>query len=55
MKAWKAKLLGPISLSLDICNSKDLEDAGELLLFVSRADANDYGKYDIVRVKEIIK
>ncbi|XP_028512463.1 uncharacterized protein LOC114574342 [Exaiptasia diaphana] len=54
MKAWKAKILGPISLSLENCNPKDLEDTSELLLFVSRADASDYGKYDIVRVKEII-
>ncbi|KAK3733350.1 hypothetical protein QZH41_003614 [Actinostola sp. cb2023] len=54
MTAWKATILGPTSLDLMSCNPKDVENTTELLVFVSRADVNDYGSYEIVRVKDNI-
>ncbi|XP_031566066.1 uncharacterized protein LOC116301185 isoform X1 [Actinia tenebrosa] len=55
MTAWQATILGPTSLNLSGCNPDDITNTAELLLFVSRARTDslgDYGKYQIVKVKE---
>ncbi|KAK3726428.1 hypothetical protein QZH41_014936, partial [Actinostola sp. cb2023] len=54
MTAWKALVLGPTSLDLMSCNPKEVANITELLVFVSRAGASDYGKYVVVRVKDSI-
>ncbi|XP_048589132.1 uncharacterized protein LOC116618188 isoform X1 [Nematostella vectensis] len=52
MDFWTASILSPTNLLLTSCDADLLANVSELFVFVSRALLNDYGKYDIVRIRE---
>lgn len=51
--SWKVARIGGDTLQLYKCEGRQLQVGDRLLLFVSRAKLRNYGKYELVTVREI--
>ena len=53
LKSWKVAVITEQTLDLYKCDGNGLKAGDKLLLFVSKGNLTNYGKYEVVTVKGI--